>query len=263
MKLLVTGDTIFEELKYTYEVLEKTKHMGITLIAGDTKSGASDLTGSWCRKNRREFKFSGISEIKSFDRVLYLGISDKKAKEVEKKCARLKVDFVHADLPSNIKEKLSHRNSFYLNLDPSKEGSEFINIYSRATTRLGYLLSNFTSIDDKKIPMETNHGKFLSVEGYWYWLLAEYLESSHYDDRESLRHASGFRAKSLGNLLLKNCDQIQIDEEAFRKNVAKAILYKIESSHELKGLFMKNSLPFVHYYTFSGGKPIQGAGGVG
>lgn len=122
--------------------------------------------------------------------------------------------------------------------DPSKDGIDHINIYSRGRTEIGRYLSNFT-----KFPFEhPQHGKFLSVEGLWYWLLTPVDNPL----RDKLRTVYGYSAKKLGRELSNGADWGNTEE--FKQSIYDALELKAQSCEELtKDLI---GLPFVHYYTF-------------
>ena len=48
---------------------------------------------------------------------------------------------------------------------PMNDGVDHINVYSKGATELGRFLTNMNNI-----PVNTKHGRFQSVEGYWHWL---------------------------------------------------------------------------------------------
>lgn len=146
-----------------------------------------------------------------------------------------------------------------MNLDPSKDGIDHINIYSKGRTSLGLFLSNFTECD-----LVTEDGEFSSIEGYWYWLLSpvygkgDCVECEGSGDvafalcqacnRDSLRTLYGYEAKKVGRAICgqdypKEKDQVFIDK------IKKAIQFKIENSGR-KSDFIKSKLPFAHYYVY-------------
>lgn len=118
------------------------------------------------------------------------------------------------------------------------DGVDHINIYSKGLTEIGRWLSNFTHCS-----IETQHGNFNSVEGYWYWLSSQ---------NQSLRLLSGFSAKKLG----KESPKIQqlVDEE-FRKYICQAIDLKIKTNP--KKVAEQCNLPLEHYYDYGGKKVIK------
>lgn len=127
-----------------------------------------------------------------------------------------------------------------MNFLPENDGIDHINIYSQGRTALGRWLSNFTyaPID---IPGD---GRFISIEGYWYWLGCG-------DDR--LRHLSGYNAKKLGRQILKTKFKFE-QREDFQNLIRKSLDLKLKSNLEKLTLFYKSSLPFDHYYVYGGDK---------
>lgn len=130
-----------------------------------------------------------------------------------------------------------------------EDGITHINVYSKAKTDLGTFLSNFTW-SPINIP---EHGKFNSIEAYWYWLLCK-------DER--LRNLYGYDAKSLGERLIvwdlfceKDLHNDQNSEE-FKNFIKQAITIKINNNPRYKALLAKSVLPLCHYYDF-GGKRID------
>lgn len=131
------------------------------------------------------------------------------------------------------------------------DGVDHINIYSKAKTELGRWLSNFAY---SPIDLDS-HGKFKSIEGYWYWLIL-YLNSS--TDFNELREAYGFEAKKVGKELIglylskKTKEENSAKTNTFKNFIKKAIDTKLKSNliklEELK----QSSLPLVHYYEYGG-----------
>lgn len=116
-------------------------------------------------------------------------------------------------------------------LDPSQDGTSHINIYSRAATKLGKQLSNF-SYSPFTHP---EFGLFNSVEGFWYWL-------STGCKHEKLRALYGYDAKKFGSKLER------LPRDDFNEQIKKAIRIKIESDPDLFFSFINSDLPFCHYY---------------
>lgn len=123
--------------------------------------------------------------------------------------------------------------------EPQNDGVDHINIYSQGKTELGRWLSNF-SYSLISIP---EHGNFNSIEGYWYWLVTR-------DER--LRKLSGWEAKKLGKTLESK------EVEGFESLILKAIDIKIKSNPKKMMEFGASTLPFDHYYVFSGVKKDAG-----
>ena len=119
---------------------------------------------------------------------------------------------------------------------PKDDGITHVNVYSQGQTKLGRALSNFT-----RAPFEVpEHGKFESIEGYWYWLGCK-------DDR--LRFAVGYAAKKLGREL-KASDWN--NEPDFKAYIITALKAKLDAHPWIKDALKLNSLPLAHYYVFNG-----------
>ena len=117
------------------------------------------------------------------------------------------------------------------------DGIDHINIYSKAQTQLGKFLSNF-----EYHPIDTEDGKFNSIEGYWYWLGCSHSE------KDRLRYLSGFSAKKVGREL--GCND-WLEGKTFKDKIRKAIDIKINTMPEYyKNRFIKSTLPFTHYYEY-------------
>lgn len=124
-------------------------------------------------------------------------------------------------------------------VDPTQDGISHINIYSHGKTELGKMLSNFY-----KYPITTKDGQFMSVEGYWYWMSIEDCK-----EKERLRTLYGFAAKKYGKEVL-TYRSTRFDDN-FERNILKAIWYKFKrNTHLLIPQYF--TLPFEHYYDFSG-----------
>jgi hypothetical protein len=127
-------------------------------------------------------------------------------------------------------------------VDPKQDGITHINVYSKGATPLGKFLSNFAPI-----PVVTEEdGEFLSVEGYWYWLLCDPKPS-----RDQLRKLYGFQAKNVGRMLSTNKNWPTDGNVEFQNKILYAIKYKILNSAFLEE-FKNSTLPFAHYYVFAG-----------
>lgn len=113
-----------------------------------------------------------------------------------------------------------------------QDGKTHINIYSRGKTDLGRFLSNFT-----KHRIDTEDGKFDSIEGYWYWLGCK---------DEKLRTLSGWEAKQYGRKV-RAADWN--NSEDFKRKICGAIENKIRNSKYLNR-FTNNDLPLEHYYVY-------------
>ena len=123
-------------------------------------------------------------------------------------------------------------------IDPTKDGITHINIYSKASTKLGRALSNFAPLGFE-LP---DHGKFESIEGYWYWLGTG---CKH----EKLRTLAGYGAKKYG----KRLERVKV--ENFEEKIKVALRCKLETHTGLKKAFTESVLPFKHYYYY--GEPAN------
>lgn len=118
-------------------------------------------------------------------------------------------------------------------IHPKNDCIDHLNIYTKAATRLGRLLSNMAHTPFRIEP----YGDFQSVEGFWYW-----LASGKQHDR--LKEMFGFDAKKYGRLL----GQVPCDD--FAIEIKRAIKEKINQNSEIQGLLKISSLPFTHYYYY-------------
>lgn len=136
------------------------------------------------------------------------------------------------------------------------DGITHINIYSKAVTPLGRLLSNFAHT-----PFEIYHQTYESVEAYWYChklviSTGDMLFNCDPDDINFLKKQHGSEAKKVGKTLLK---KYGIDDNNSKFNITqerlKEIYYKkLEFNPNIKELLLKNELPFAHYYMMNGVK---------
>lgn len=118
---------------------------------------------------------------------------------------------------------------------PDSEGQTHINSYSKSRTEIGKFLSNFAYS-----PIKTEDGGFLSIEGYWYWLLT---------GAEELRTMVGWKAKQTG----RGYDKKDWDNsEEFKRKIKAAIKLKIMGNPKMKTLLQSNKLPIIHYYEYYG-----------
>lgn len=117
------------------------------------------------------------------------------------------------------------------------DGVDHVNIYSKAKTELGQLMSNFAHTPF----VHPLYGKFSSLEAFWYW----FSTGRQYDE---LRTTYGFMAKKKGQRFGK----VPMDEVGFRKEIIRAIKIKAEQTPRLKELLKECKLPFTHYYNFGG-----------
>ena len=130
-------------------------------------------------------------------------------------------------------------------IDISKDGVDYINIYSNATTELGRIMSHFSHT-----PFTHPYfGYFVSMEGYWY-----YMRAREKDDR--LRYLFGFKAKKDGRELEPRW------YPEFREDILAANYQKIIQTPGLKQLFMESELPFTHFYVFANNKTTAKSAGM-
>lgn len=134
------------------------------------------------------------------------------------------------DYETGLKHLLKHHGKL---IDPSLDGVTHINIYSKASTKLGRALSNFAPLGFE-LP---DDGRFESVEGYWYWLGT----GCKYD---KLRTLSGYEAKKYG----RRFERVVV--EGFEEKIKVALRCKLETHLGLKKAFTESVLPFKHYYYY-------------
>ena len=134
------------------------------------------------------------------------------------------------DYEAGLKHLLKHHGKL---IDPSLDGITHINIYSKASTKLGRALSNFAPLGFE-LP---DDGRFESVEGYWYWLGT----GCKYD---KLRTLSGYEAKKYG----RRFERVVVD--GFEEKIKRALKCKLDSHPGLKKAFTDSTLPFKHYYYY-------------
>jgi len=124
--------------------------------------------------------------------------------------------------------------------NPELDGITHINIYSKAKTELGRLLSNFAYS-----PMKVADGEFASVEAYWYWL------NCSNPKRDDLKPLFGFQAKNLGReLKAKDYPAAEKLELEFKPKIHQALIEKTRANEKLRGLLLESTLPFCHYYVY-------------
>lgn len=117
-----------------------------------------------------------------------------------------------------------------------KDGVDYINIYSQGLTPLGRSLSNWNGV------VSTRLGFFRSLEGFIFFL-------GSFD--ASLRGMGGAEAKSKGDKLDRG---IRLPQDVFRELIVEAMYDKIKRDPGLALALKENTLPLVHYYSYSGKK---------
>lgn len=113
---------------------------------------------------------------------------------------------------------------------PKDDGVTHINIYSKGSTALGRMLSNFAHT-----PFIFEGLEYASVEGLWYYLKTG-LKYHH------LRDLHGFVAKSEGK---KYASEYL---EGFNEKILEGIRCKLRAHRDILDLLAKSDLPLTHYY---------------
>lgn len=124
---------------------------------------------------------------------------------------------------------------------PANDGVDHINVWSRAATSLGQFLSNFTYAPFT----HPEHGDFVSVEGYWYWLAA-----GCNTDNDRMRSLFGASAKFAGSEL----ETVPMEDLDFQAQIALAIRAKLDAHPDWRKSMAASTLPFRHYFVVSNGK---------
>lgn len=127
-------------------------------------------------------------------------------------------------------------------IDPSQDGIDHINVYSKGETPLGKALSNFSTYPLSH-PL---YGNFQSMEAYWYWLKTG-------KQHDHLRSLHGFLAKKKGKELEV------VTNENFEEEVFQGLLCKLTQRPKLLKALIENELPLVHYYCYHG-KVVEAKG---
>jgi predicted NAD-dependent protein-ADP-ribosyltransferase YbiA (DUF1768 family) len=142
---------------------------------------------------------------------------------------------------------------------PATDGMDHVNVYSRARTTAGRLLSNFA-----RTPFVLDGVHFESAEGFYHSMLVE-------DPALRLQIANqwGREAKSWGKKLGKRAGDplrtwdgriIALDSEEFMAEFARAIRAKFEQHDEARQALLSSvALPLTHYYVMFG-RPVQPRG---
>lgn len=146
-------------------------------------------------------------------------------------------------------------NDYFSNDD----GITHINIYSNGATPLGRFLSNFTHCT-----VETPHGKFESLEGYYHYIKSlialagtvntEVLYAQFMPELDQLHWLYGKAAQQHGRLLRQQLMTAGAWFDDTRSIVCTewfihALKNKIANS-EFKVAFLASTLPFTHYYVY-------------
>lgn len=126
------------------------------------------------------------------------------------------------------------------------DGITHINVYSKAKSPLGRLLSNFAYT-----PITIENLLFESIESWWYWTKMNKInESSLFplfsqEQLDEIRIKVGPDAKEFFRSLFK------VDSSDYSPNkeeLKKAYIAKLEHHPHIKQMLMDNKLPLAHYY---------------
>lgn len=117
---------------------------------------------------------------------------------------------------------------------PDTDGSDHINIYSKAATSLGRALTNMSAI-----PVEIpDHGKFPSMENYWHWLATGC-------QHEQFRTIGPFDAKKLSKTLTR------VPRDDFQELIKQALIQRFyQGPPALIRAFVRSQKPLTHYYHY-------------
>lgn len=119
-----------------------------------------------------------------------------------------------------------------MEFNPSGDGLDHINVYSKGKTFLGRSLSNFA-----KTPFEIpSKGKFDTVEGFWYWTMT---------GLEKFRTLSGWECKKMGDSCKKN------RSHPTEMELLEAYSAKLNSHPNIAEMLHNNKLPLAHYYVYN------------
>lgn len=134
------------------------------------------------------------------------------------------------------------------NIDPKRDGIDFINVYSRGNTKLGRFLSNMYYA-----PIDTPYGRFDTIEGYWHYLALP----DNCPDKEQLMTVDGFSARKIGRALREQYGTVERDD--FETLISSALLEKLSSYTDdwVEEYGKMDNLPLKHYYVLNNGKIIN------
>lgn len=126
-------------------------------------------------------------------------------------------------------------------IQPTNDGIDHINIYSKGLTTLGRFLTNF-SYSPFLLP---EYGRFNSVEALWYFLLTDH------PDKELLRDLHGFNAKKFGMKVSVITSELHESHPKFRFLIKTAIYLKLQINSEFSSQLIESPLPLLHYYVYN------------
>ena len=145
---------------------------------------------------------------------------------------------------------------------PATDGIDHVNVYSRARTAAGRLLSNFA-----RTPFVLDGVRFESVEGFYHSMLVE-------EDALRLEIAAlwGREAKAWGKKAGKRPGDpvwtwdgrvVPFDGKEFMHEFARALRAKCEQNADVRqALLSTGTLPLTHYYVMFG-RPVHPRGETG
>lgn len=136
----------------------------------------------------------------------------------------------------------------------SKDGVDYINVYSKGDTTLGRLLSNFahTKIDVDGVVFE-------SVESWWYWVKMNNINSSlllPIFTEGQLTEIQAKRGKEAKVFFRSLYEDESFEFNPSKEELKKIYLLKLEQHQYIKKLLLDSNLPFTHYYVM-GDKKIE------
>lgn len=122
--------------------------------------------------------------------------------------------------------------------NPALDGLDHCNVWSKASTELGRMLSNMAPIG---VTVPTV-GHFVSMESYW-WFRATGSNNPLF------KNLNGFEARKLG----KSLPVVKTDD--FRSHIEEALTIKITQNKYLFEMLKESTLPLTHYYVY--GNPLN------
>lgn len=126
-----------------------------------------------------------------------------------------------------------------MNFVPKDDGITHINVYSKGSTELGKLLTNFSRSPFDYPP----YGRFESVEGFWYY----YLTGCKHEVFKTLW---GFKAKQEG----KKYRDDRVDIEGLTNEqkgvILEAVRCKLRQNKSILLKLTQSRLPLAHYYYY-------------
>jgi len=147
-------------------------------------------------------------------------------------------------------KEMAKEKGFLSQYLPEEDGVTHINVYTKAKTKLGRLLTNMSNISFP-IKIKGKEYIFSSLEGYWYFTKIKLIKGV---EDFSFQNIDCFSAKIKGNNFLKGDNKIkEEDYPSFQKEIKKALKAKIENNEEIKELLISTTLPFIHYYYYGEG----------